>query len=90
MVEQHYLSLSFIFNTDVKQSQTSKNHVSETARDLAYYTNIVREAFDGCGELRAIMGGGRYDRLLELHGGEKLAVMDDSPVQKMNPARQRT
>ena len=36
------------------------------------------------------MGGGRYDRLLELHGGEKLAVMDDSPVQKMNPARQRT
>jgi histidyl-tRNA synthetase len=39
-------------------------------RGLAYYTGIVFELFDRRGELRAICGGGRYDRLLELVGGE--------------------
>ncbi len=34
-------------------------------RGLAYYTGIVFEIFDRKGELRAICGGGRYDRLLE-------------------------
>jgi histidyl-tRNA synthetase len=43
-------------------------------RGLAYYTGIVWEAFDRKGELRAIMGGGRYDRLLELYGGEKCKI----------------
>lgn len=38
-------------------------------RGLAYYTGIVFELFDRQGELRAICGGGRYDRLLELVGG---------------------
>lgn len=33
-------------------------------RGLAYYTGIVFELFDVQGELRAICGGGRYDRLL--------------------------
>ncbi|MGH7502802.1 MAG: histidine--tRNA ligase [Longimicrobiales bacterium] len=33
-------------------------------RGLAYYTGIVFEIFDRAGELRAICGGGRYDRLL--------------------------
>lgn len=37
-------------------------------RGLAYYTGVVFEAFDVRGELRAIMGGGRYDRLLSLYG----------------------
>ena len=32
-------------------------------RGLAYYTGIVFEIFDRRGELRAICGGGRYDRL---------------------------
>lgn len=32
-------------------------------RGLAYYTGIVFEIFDRKGELRAICGGGRYDRL---------------------------
>ncbi|HVE77549.1 MAG TPA: ATP phosphoribosyltransferase regulatory subunit, partial [Gemmatimonadaceae bacterium] len=32
-------------------------------RGLAYYTGIVFELFDAKGELRAICGGGRYDRL---------------------------
>jgi histidyl-tRNA synthetase len=33
-------------------------------RGLAYYTGIVFELFDAGGKLRAICGGGRYDRLL--------------------------
>ena len=39
-------------------------------RGLAYYTGIVFELFDREGDLRAICGGGRYDRLLELVGGD--------------------
>jgi histidyl-tRNA synthetase len=38
-------------------------------RGLAYYTGIVFEAFDTGRSLRAICGGGRYDRLLETLGG---------------------
>lgn len=41
-------------------------------RGLAYYTGVVFEAFDRAGELRAICGGGRYDRLLESLGGKPL------------------
>ncbi len=44
-------------------------------RGLAYYTGIVFELFDRAGELRAICGGGRYDRLLELVGGEPLGAV---------------
>ncbi len=44
-------------------------------RGLAYYTGIVFELFDRRGELRAISGGGRYDRLLELVGGEPLPAV---------------
>jgi len=44
-------------------------------RGLAYYTGIVFEVFDRAGELRAICGGGRYDRLLELVGGEPLPAV---------------
>lgn len=44
-------------------------------RGLAYYTGIVFEIFDRKGELRAICGGGRYDRLLELVGGEPLPAV---------------
>jgi histidyl-tRNA synthetase len=39
-------------------------------RGLAYYTGVVFEAFDARGELRALCGGGRYDRLLESLGGK--------------------
>ena len=38
-------------------------------RGLAYYTGTVFEAFDAERKLRAICGGGRYDRLLETLGG---------------------
>jgi len=44
-------------------------------RGLAYYTGIVFEIFDRKGELRAVCGGGRYDRLLELVGGEALPAV---------------
>jgi histidyl-tRNA synthetase len=38
-------------------------------RGLAYYTGIVFEGFDRAGELlRAICGGGRYDKLLTMYG----------------------
>lgn len=47
---------------------------ASVVRGLAYYTGVVWEAFDRSGELRAIMGGGRYDRLLELYGGEKCQI----------------
>ena len=39
-------------------------------RGLAYYTGIVFELFDAKGELRAICGGGRYDKLLNDLGGD--------------------
>jgi histidyl-tRNA synthetase len=38
-------------------------------RGLAYYTGIVFELFDTKRDLRAIAGGGRYDRLVKLYGG---------------------
>ncbi len=44
-------------------------------RGLAYYTGIVFEIFDRRGELRAICGGGRYDRLLGSLGGADLPAV---------------
>ncbi|MDA0335931.1 MAG: histidine--tRNA ligase [bacterium] len=43
-------------------------------RGLAYYTGTVFEAFATRGELRAICGGGRYDRLLSTFGGKDVAA----------------
>ncbi|XP_051216949.1 histidine--tRNA ligase, chloroplastic/mitochondrial [Lolium perenne] len=43
---------------------------ASVVRGLAYYTGVVFEAFDREGELRAICGGGRYDRLLSTFGSE--------------------
>eukprot|EP00271_Cylindrocystis_brebissonii_P009009 TRINITY_DN23590_c0_g1_i1.p1 TRINITY_DN23590_c0_g1~~TRINITY_DN23590_c0_g1_i1.p1 ORF type:complete len:576 (+),score=107.73 TRINITY_DN23590_c0_g1_i1:50-1777(+) len=42
---------------------------ASVVRGLAYYTGTVFEAFDRQGQLRAICGGGRYDRLLSTFGG---------------------
>jgi histidyl-tRNA synthetase len=44
-------------------------------RGLAYYTGIVFELFDAKGELRAICGGGRYDKLLGSMGGPELPAL---------------
>ncbi len=38
-------------------------------RGLAYYTGIVFEIIDSKRSLRAIAGGGRYDKLVSLYGG---------------------
>ncbi|CAG9464532.1 unnamed protein product [Pedinophyceae sp. YPF-701] len=43
---------------------------TSVVRGLAYYTGLVFEGFDRAGKLRAICGGGRYDRLLSTFGGE--------------------
>ena len=43
---------------------------ASVVRGLAYYTGVVFEAFDRSGELRAIAGGGRYDKLLQTFGGD--------------------
>merc|ERR1719414_1632175 len=44
---------------------------ASVVRGLAYYTGVVFEGFDKAGTLRAICGGGRYDRLLTLYGAPK-------------------
>ncbi|KAF5737529.1 histidine--tRNA ligase cytoplasmic [Tripterygium wilfordii] len=43
---------------------------ASVVRGLAYYTGIVFEGFDREGKLRAICGGGRYDKLLSTFGGD--------------------
>ena len=48
---------------------------ASVVRGLAYYTGVVFEAFDRSGELRAICGGGRYDKLLESFGGDALPAV---------------
>lgn len=41
-------------------------------RGLEYYTGTVFEGRDRAGEFRAILGGGRYDNLVEIVGGQPL------------------
>jgi histidyl-tRNA synthetase len=48
---------------------------ASVVRGLAYYTGVVFEAFDTSGALRAICGGGRYDRLLETLGGPSVPAV---------------
>jgi len=42
-----------------------------TARGLAYYTGTVFEIFDKDMKFRALCGGGRYDDMIEVFGGQK-------------------
>ncbi len=48
---------------------------ASVVRGLAYYTGVVFEAHDAERKLRAVCGGGRYDRLLETLGGPKLPAV---------------
>lgn len=48
---------------------------ASVVRGLAYYTGIVFEAFDREGKLRAICGGGRYDRLLSTFGSDDIPAV---------------
>lgn len=45
-----------------------------TARGLAYYTGIVFEIYDSENKFRAILGGGRYDNMVEMFGGQKTSA----------------
>ncbi|MEN8185021.1 MAG: histidine--tRNA ligase [Myxococcota bacterium] len=45
---------------------------ASVVRGLAYYTGVVFEAYDAERKLRALCGGGRYDRLFETLGGPSL------------------
>lgn len=64
-------------------------------RGLAYYTGPVFEAFDRQGEFRAIAGGGRYDKLIQLISGGKVDLpalgfgMGDVVLAELLQARQR-
>ena len=40
-------------------------------RGLAYYTGTVFEVFDKARSMRAIAGGGRYNKLVSLYGGQE-------------------
>lgn len=42
----------------------------QVARGLAYYTGTVFECFDREGKFRAIFGGGRYDKMVEIFKGQ--------------------
>lgn len=44
------------------------------ARGLAYYTGTVFEIFDSKGKFRSICGGGRYDNMIKLFGGQDEAA----------------
>ncbi|MCL4342022.1 MAG: histidine--tRNA ligase [Candidatus Thermoplasmatota archaeon] len=46
-----------------------------TVRGLSYYTGLVFEAFDIRGELRAILGGGRYNGLSSLISGQDIPAI---------------
>ncbi len=48
---------------------------ASVVRGLAYYTGVVFEAFDTAEALRAVCGGGRYDRLTETLGGRPLPAV---------------
>jgi len=48
---------------------------ASVVRGLAYYTGIVFEGFDAGRKLRAVFGGGRYDRLLEALGGQAIPAV---------------
>lgn len=51
------------------------NYDFSIVRGLSYYTGMVFEAFDVKGELRAILGGGRYDDLSKLFTTERIPAV---------------
>ncbi|PJC28153.1 histidine--tRNA ligase, partial [Candidatus Shapirobacteria bacterium CG_4_9_14_0_2_um_filter_39_11] len=44
----------------------------KVVRGLDYYTGVVFEAWDTKDEFRAILGGGKYNNLVEIVGGPRL------------------
>ncbi|AAT43097.1 histidine--tRNA ligase [Picrophilus oshimae] len=58
-----------------KYTKSKLNIDLSVVRGLSYYTGIVFEAFDISGELRAILGGGRYDNLSNLFINESIPAV---------------
>jgi len=54
---------------------TPEKCAAAIVRGLAYYTGFVYEVADTRGKLRAVAGGGRYDRLIEMFGGPALPAV---------------
>ncbi len=60
----------------ISQYTNSRIYVDfSTVRGLSYYTGIVFEVFDSKGELRSILGGGRYDNLAKLISGQDIPAV---------------
>ncbi|WP_337860580.1 histidine--tRNA ligase [Ferroplasma sp.] len=56
-------------------TESQINYDFSIVRGLSYYTGMVFEAFDIKGELRAILGGGRYDDLSKLFIEEQIPAV---------------
>jgi histidyl-tRNA synthetase len=56
-------------------TESQLNYDFSIVRGLSYYTGIVFEAFDIKGELRAILGGGRYDDLSKLFTSDTIPAV---------------
>jgi histidyl-tRNA synthetase len=56
-------------------TESTINFDFSIVRGLSYYTGIVFEAFDVKGELRAILGGGRYNGLSKLFTDEEIPAV---------------
>ncbi|HLH86635.1 MAG TPA: histidine--tRNA ligase [Thermoplasmataceae archaeon] len=63
--------------SDLVSKYTSSRVVVDLSivRGLSYYTGLVFEAFDIRGELRAILGGGRYDSLASVIGEQQIPAV---------------
>ncbi len=63
------------FNLIGLYTESPINYDFSIVRGLSYYTGMVFEAFDVRGELRAILGGGRYDDLSKLFTTERIPAV---------------
>ncbi len=68
---------------------------AKVVRGLAYYSGTVFEGFDRAGELRAICGGGRYDRIVGMFGAGAAPIpavgfgLGDAVVVELLKSKQR-
>ncbi|MDD3263487.1 MAG: histidine--tRNA ligase [Candidatus Nanoarchaeia archaeon] len=67
-----YLELKEIIENLPKEYKKYVEFDPKIIRGLGYYTGIIFEGFDKSKSLRAILGGGRYDNLVEAYGGQKV------------------
>ncbi len=71
-IEDRVNRISKTFEIINYYTQSKINYDFSVVRGLSYYTGIVFEAFDIQGELRAILGGGRYNNLSTLFSDEEI------------------